>query len=95
LVLTGTVWKRRLRRRIVGVPAAQPDVSHTSMTRRARNSLFFVCSLVGAMFLFLGIMALVRGGDDWWLYLLGAAFSILCLLTPGVRFRRGSGKPDV
>jgi hypothetical protein len=65
------------------------------MTRRARNTLFFICSIVGTMLLLLGIMALVRGGDDWWLYLLGAAFSVLCLLTPGVRYKPGSGKSDV
>jgi hypothetical protein len=63
------------------------------MSRRSSNTLFFFFAVVGAMFLFLGIMAIVRGGDDWWLYLIGSGVSFLYLLTPGARLNRYLGKP--
>jgi membrane-bound ClpP family serine protease len=64
------------------------------MAERARNTLFFVCSVVGAVLLVLGLVAFGRGGDDWWLYLLGAGFSFICLLAPGARIKRSVRPPD-
>jgi hypothetical protein len=64
------------------------------MAARARNTLFFVCSLVGAVLLVLGLVAIGRGGDDWWLYLLGSGFSFICLLAPGARIKRLVRPPD-
>jgi hypothetical protein len=58
------------------------------MSNRVRNTTFFICSVVGTVLLVLGLVAVARGGDDAWLYFIGAAFSFVCLLAPGVRIKR-------
>ena len=64
------------------------------MTRRVRNSVIFLCSVVGIVLLTLGFVAVARGGDDAWLYFLGAAFSFVCLFAPGERIGRLVRPPD-
>jgi hypothetical protein len=64
------------------------------MTRRFRNVLLFVGTVLGTGLLILGIIALNEGDPAAWRYIVGAVFAFTLALAPGQRLRNVIRPPD-